>query len=43
MEEILSMLGFIVLVAILMFIDLKVGKTQASFMTLKSSALWTVF
>ncbi|NLY22272.1 MAG: TerC/Alx family metal homeostasis membrane protein [Bacteroidales bacterium] len=43
MEEILSMLGFIVLVAILMFIDLKVGKTQHHVMTLKSAALWTVF
>lgn len=43
MEEIFSLLGFIVLVAILMIIDLRVGKTQHHVMTLKSAAWWSIF
>ena len=43
MEEIITLISFVILVAFLMFIDLKVGKTQHHVMTLKSAALWTIF
>ncbi|MFA5492390.1 MAG: TerC/Alx family metal homeostasis membrane protein [Bacteroidales bacterium] len=43
MEEIITLISVVILVAFLMFIDLKVGKTQHHVMTLKSAALWTIF